>query len=114
MTVNFVKKPMGPKHIHELYNNMNSPPKKPNAKKQKVEPIEPVGRSKQERKYLNGTTCHECEEYYKGKNLPEDKLKEILNNCSRHRGKSSPQLSPKSFWDTDFPDRPIRTTEESD
>lgn len=63
-----------------------------------------VVRKKDEREKLNGYACEECRRYYQSDNLTEERLREVLKQCSRHRHESSPPPStPEGFWNLDFP-----------
>jgi hypothetical protein len=51
-----------------------------------------------ERKLLKGIDCKQCREYYEGIEMPEEKLKQLLQKCSRHRTKYEPPPSPTNPW----------------
>ncbi|XP_031351388.1 uncharacterized protein LOC116176769 [Photinus pyralis] len=57
-------------------------------------------KKKSERMQLQGWSCAECKEYYSSFELPPEKLKEKMNQCSKHRNKYEPlDDTPKGFWD---------------
>ncbi|KAK5645403.1 hypothetical protein RI129_006703 [Pyrocoelia pectoralis] len=59
-----------------------------------------VVRKKVERMRLPGWSCAECKEYYSSFDLPPDKLKEKMDQCSKHRNKFEPlDDTPRGFWD---------------
>lgn len=59
-----------------------------------------VVRKKVERMQLPGWSCAECKEYYSSFDLPPEKLKEKMDQCSKHRNKFEPlDDTPKGFWD---------------
>ncbi|XP_077480914.1 DNA endonuclease RBBP8 isoform X2 [Stigmatopora argus] len=60
-----------------------------------------VVRKKDERRKLKGTTCKECEIYYR--HLPEEEKKKKLSECSRHRHLFIPPNTPENFWEVGFP-----------
>ena len=64
-----------------------------------------VVRKKGDRDKLKGFDCEECRKYYASDQLTEEKLKEVLKQCSRHRHQSTPPPStPDEFWKIGFPD----------
>ncbi|GAB1600796.1 uncharacterized protein LOC115210247, partial [Argonauta hians] len=63
-----------------------------------------VVRKKQQRKLLNGYTCHECVKYYKAKGLSDEEIKKQVGDCSKHRAKYKPPNTPDHFWSIGFPD----------
>lgn len=64
-----------------------------------------VVRKKGDREKLKGFDCEECRKYYASDQLTEEKLKEVLKQCSRHRHQSTPPPStPDEFWKIGFPD----------
>ena len=63
-----------------------------------------VVRGKAERGKLNGYTCEECEKFYGGEKITDEQRKKILDECSKHRHKSTPPPStPDEFWEVGFP-----------
>lgn len=63
-----------------------------------------VVRKKGDRGKLKGFDCEECRKYYASDQLTEQKLKEVLKQCSRHRHQSTPPPStPDEFWKIAFP-----------
>jgi len=64
-----------------------------------------VVRGRDERKKLRGFDCYECEEYYKSKleeGYSEEQVQKMMNDCSKHRGKYKPPLTPEKFWDPEM------------
>ena len=60
-------------------------------------------KKKSDRQKLKGFACHDCAEYYKSQNLPEETLKKLVQKCSRHRAKIPPTPnSPKEMWKLDI------------
>ena len=50
-----------------------------------------------------GFACDDCKNYYENQNLPEEKLQELVQKCSRHRAKiAPPPSSPKEIWKLDI------------
>ena len=45
-----------------------------------------------------------CQEYDSTRNLKNEELEKLIQDCSRHRDHHSPYRSPNRFWDIDFPD----------
>ena len=47
----------------------------------------------------------ECREYYHQKleeGFNKDQILKLINNCSKHRGKFKPPLTPEKFWEVDI------------
>jgi hypothetical protein len=58
--------------------------------------------SKAARAQLPGRTCSECEAFYrmqKAKGVSSQDIRDVLNNCSRHRQQWTPPTTPDGFWD---------------
>ena len=63
-------------------------------------------RKKDLRSSLYGGDCNECRNFYQAMygNDPE-KMKEMIQQCSRHRTKFSPDPgTPEGYWDLSFAD----------
>ena len=73
-------------------------------KKKEIKALGPVVRKKNERINLKARKCNYCDQFWRSMNLSEEKLKQKLHKCSRHRYNVSPPKTPEHFWDTDFPD----------
>ena len=62
-------------------------------------------RNKAERKILQGFVCYDCEDYYASKSqegLSEEKIKQVINTCSKHRSKFKRSSTPPRFWDPEM------------
>ena len=67
-------------------------------------------RKKNERDKLVGFSCKDCEEYYKGRNLSDSRLHDLLQKCSRHRATVAPPTdSPQEMWKLDIDTSPMKT-----
>ena len=61
----------------------------------------PIRKKADRMKLLQGHDCKDCREFYKGDNLTDSELADLLNKCSKHRSKHPPlpeQLSPQIRW----------------
>ena len=59
----------------------------------------PVRKKADRNKFLQGHDCKDCREFYKGDNISESQLADLLNKCSKHRSKCPPpQQSPQIRW----------------
>mmetsp|Transcript_3769 Transcript_3769/g.5851 ORF Transcript_3769/g.5851 Transcript_3769/m.5851 type:complete len:219 (-) Transcript_3769:268-924(-) len=64
-------------------------------------------RSRNVREGIPGHDCTECSAFYNemlrqgliSQNDKEQKLKDILQRCSRHKSRHTPPLTPDGFWD---------------
>jgi len=62
-------------------------------------------RKRADRKALQAFECAECRNYYSGANLNEDQLRDLLQQCSRHRSKNPPPAAtPQVCWELDIRD----------
>lgn len=60
-------------------------------------------KTKAERKQLTGFPCYDCKDYYNNCDLPGEKLKNMIEKCSRHRATvAPPPQSPKEMWLVDI------------
>ena len=62
-------------------------------------------RGRDERKKLKGFDCYECKDYYKSKleeGYKKEEVQKMMNDCSKHRGKYKPPLTPERFWDPEI------------
>ena len=63
----------------------------------------PVRKKADRLKTLQGHDCKECRDFYKGDNLTDSQLAELLNKCSKHRSKEPPpQQSPQIRWNLEI------------
>merc|ERR1712126_97219 len=63
----------------------------------------PIRKKADRLKLLQGHDCKECRDFYKGDNLTESQLTELLNKCSKHRSKEPPlQQSPQIRWNLEI------------
>ena len=63
----------------------------------------PIRKKADRLKLLQGHDCKECRDFYKGDNLTESQLNELLNKCSKHRSKEPPlQQSPQIRWNLEI------------
>jgi len=80
--------------------------------------VGPSVRKREDRAKLKGFDCHECEEYYRGKieeGFTEEQVAKLMNDCSKHRARYKPPLTPEKFWDPEIivgdPDSPRNKTQ---
>ena len=63
----------------------------------------PIRKKADRMKLLQGHDCKECRDFYKGDNLSESQLSNLLNKCSKHRSKEPPlQQSPQIRWNLEI------------
>ena len=63
----------------------------------------PIRKKADRLKLLQGHDCKECRDFYKGDNLSESQLANLLNKCSKHRSKEPPlQQSPQIRWNLEI------------
>ena len=55
-------------------------------------------KKKEERSKLSGFSCRECRDYYQNTNMPQDKVCELIQNCSRHRATIPPPINSPIEW----------------
>ena len=65
----------------------------------------PIRKKADRMKLLQGHDCKDCRNFYKGDNLSDSELADLLNKCSKHRSKYLPppqQLSPQIRWNLEL------------
>ena len=63
----------------------------------------PVRKKADRMKLLQGHDCKDCRDFYKGDNLTESQLADLLNKCSKHRSRlPPPPQSPQIRWNLEI------------
>lgn len=63
-----------------------------------------VTRNKSERRSMPGRVCPDCKQFFTVVLGKDEDPKKFIHDCSRHRSRYSPELTPEGFWELSFAD----------